>query len=722
MNLKISIIQYPGSNCDVDMFNYLSTDNTCSYIWHKETEWRDMDLLIIPGGFAFGDRLYNKATEEYIISPGDMAIKSPVTEIIMEAHTRSVPIVGICNGFQILVKMGLLPGKLLLNEDSKFTCKKVCCKILRHFTGNSEDVYEDLYIANSYGRYCPSKSEYNDIIKNKQIIILYSNTDKNDKIEGHVGEIGGVCSKNRRVFGMMPHPERTNSQLIKDTIYYICNPRVFSKRINELMSSEHISYKSTRKYLRSLYTSGTHVIQGPGENAGIIDIGSGYCIAMRMESHNHPIFIDPYQGAMTGVGGILRDIFAMGARPIALLDFLRFGTDKYNDELLNKTIRGISDYGNCIGIPNVGGDLYRSHLYDKNPLLNVACIGILKKKNIVYGNALNDDSLLIYIGGKTGSDGVGGASMASEQFTSDTDINDLKDNIQKGDPFLEKLLMEACLEISNESLLEGMQDMGAGGVLCASLELVKRGQEKTGKKLGCKMFVDKIPIKDYGDLTEHIMDPCTRLISESQERMLLVIKNDNLKRINEILNKWDLESEIIGIIDMSNKYNVLFNDKLLYSEYINNFEDITLDWIENRVNISDKHIKNIEKISNKALWTQYDSTIGCRTINGPLEDGSYSILKIYEIDKELVITWGTEVIDCYKKMLELEAIPTAVINCLNFGNPSDTMGDFRDVINNMNNTCEKYSIPVIGGNVSLYNSTDDVSIPPTPIIVMIGIK
>ena len=722
MNLKISIIQYPGSNCDVDMFNYLSTENTCSYIWHKETEWRDMDLLIIPGGFAFGDRLYNKATEDYVISPGDMAIKSPVTEIIMGAYSRNVPILGICNGFQILVKMGLLPGKLLLNKNSQFTCKKVRCKILRYFTGNREDVYEDLYIANSYGRYCPSKSEYNEIIKNKQLIILYSDTDNNDKIEEHIGTIGGVCSKNRRVFGMMPHPERTNSQLIKDTIYNICNPRVFSKRINELMSSEHISYKSTRKYLRRLYTRGKHVIQGPGENAGIIDIGSGYCIAMRMESHNHPIFIDPYQGAMTGVGGILRDIFAMGARPIALLDFLRFGIDKYNDDLLQKSIKGISDYGNCIGVPNVGGDLYRSSLYDKNPLLNVACIGIVKKDKIIYGNALYEDSILIYIGGKTGSDGVGGACMASAQFSGDTNVEDLKDNIQKGDPYLEKLLMEACVEMTDLSIIEGMQDMGAGGVLCASLELVKRGQEKTGNNLGCKIFVDKIPIKDYGEMTEQIMDPCTRLISESQERMLLVIERNNASKVDTILNKWDLESEIIGTIDMSGKYNVLDGGRMIYSEDIGNFVDITQDWVEKNVKIDNADIQRVVKIRDRSLWTQYDSTIGCRTLKGPLDKGSYSILDIYEIGKKLVITWGTEVSECYKKQLTLESTPKAVINCLNFGHPRDTMGDFSDVINDMRDTCEKYNIPVIGGNVSLYNSTSNVSIPPTPIIVMVGLK
>ena len=320
---------------------------------------------------------------------------------------------------------------------------------------------------------------------------------------------------------MMPHPERSSDKTIKNMIKRLVEytkenlnyQKIFETRISELMESEHISYKSTRKYLKNLYTDGHHVVQGPGENAGIIDIGNGYCLAMRIESHNHPVFIDPYQGAATGVGGILRDIFTMGARPIAILDFLRFGVDENSDRLLKSTINGISDYGNCFGVANVGGDLYRSEMYNKNPLVNVGCIGIVKKENIVYGNALEEGSYFIYVGSKTGSDGMNGACMASNEFTSDIDIESMKSNIQKGDPFLEKLLQEACNEITYLNLLEGMQDMGAGGLLCSSLELVQRGRDKTKRNLGCTLFVDKIP-------TKYKMDPCDRIISESQERML----------------------------------------------------------------------------------------------------------------------------------------------------------------------------------------------------------
>ena len=366
--------------------------------------------------------------------------------------------------------------------------------------------------------------------------------------------------------------------------------QIFHKKVTDLMNSEHISYKSTRKYLKKLYTKGAHVVQGPGENAGIIDIGDGYCLAMRIESHNHPVFIDPYQGAATGVGGIMRDIFTMGARPIAILDFLRFGNDKNSDYLLETTIKGISDYGNCFGVANVGGDLYRSDMFNKNPLVNVGCLGIVKKENIIYGNAVNEGSYFIYVGSKTGSDGMNGACMASNEFSSDIDIESMKSNIQKGDPFLEKLLLEACCEITQENILEGMQDMGAGGLLCSSLELVQRGRDKTKKNLGCTLFVDNIPTKYY-------LEPSDRIISESQERMLLVVNPDFVQKVFDIFEKWDLEYSLVGVVNYSGKYNIIDNNEnVLYEEDITNFTDILEDWPENRIENNFPIIEKIRKM------------------------------------------------------------------------------------------------------------------------------
>ena len=501
--------------------------------------------------------------------------------------------------------------------------------------------------------------------------------------------------------------------------------QIFHEKVSDLMNSEHISYKSTRKYLKHLYTEGDHVVQGPGENAGIIDIGDGYCLAMRIESHNHPVFIDPYQGAATGVGGIMRDIFTMGARPIAILDFLRFGNDKNSDYLLETTIKGISDYGNCFGVANVGGDLYRSDMFNKNPLVNVGCLGIVKKENIIYGNALNPDSYFIYVGSKTGSDGMNGACMASNEFSSDIDIESMKSNIQKGDPFLEKLLLEACCEITQENILEGMQDMGAGGLLCSSLELVQRGRDKTKKNLGCTLFVDNIPTKYY-------LEPSDRIISESQERMLLVVKPIFVQKVFDIFEKWDLEYEIVGEVNLTGNYTITDKDKkLLYQEDINNFTDIVEHWPENRIN---RIFPVIEKIRNGfELWEQYDTTIGCRTIKGPQQSNSFAILNIYEIKKHILITWGSSVDECLKyvhcfnnkseETINYEyknAEPKAIVNCLNFGNPSDTMGDFSDIVDKLKSDCEKYKIPIVGGNVSLYNATDNVSIKPTPVLLMVS--
>ena len=305
--MKIGIVRYPGSNCDHDTLRYFKGS---FFIWHQTSKLPDIDLLVIPGGFAFGDRVYSSATGRYRIDPGQKALKSPVNKVIEDAHKKGIPILGICNGFQILVKMGLLPGPLVINKDKKFHSYLRTCAF--------EDGTEfDIPIANKYGFF-----DYP--IREDQIILKYR-IDK-EKDDGYVA---GVRDLDRKVFGIMPHPERLpyNEELKKklmDTIF----PKVDEEVIKRIMHSEHVSYKSTKKYLSMLPTEAEHVIQGPGENAGIIDIGDGYALALRIESHNHPIYIDPYQGAATGAGGILRDIFTMGARPIALFDFLRFGTDE----------------------------------------------------------------------------------------------------------------------------------------------------------------------------------------------------------------------------------------------------------------------------------------------------------------------------------------------------------------------------------------------------------
>ena len=730
--LSIGIIMFPGSNCAEDMKRYFPNS---FYIWHLEDTWRPMDLLIIPGGFAFGDRDYQNATGNYVINPGRKAKDSPVRNIINMAVKKRIPILGVCNGFQILTQMKLLPGKLELNNNKKFTCKNVECKIDNHFLTyeqlktNDEMVkviqgnnIVNLEVANSYGRYTVSENLYQEIKDNNQVFLTYNDNYKDEN--GSIYNIAGVCDKNHLIFGMMPHPERTNCQVIQNIILDVVRVNNYRKlnalrnkfnfEVKNLMNSEHISYKSTRKLLKNLFTKGEHVIQGPGENAGLVDIGDGYAIAIRVESHNHPTFIDPYNGAATGVGGIIRDIFTMGARPIALLDFLRFGHDENSDRLLKEAVRGIAEYGNCIGIANVGGDCYLEDIYSKNPLVNVACLGIVKKDDIIYGNVKEEGDLLIYVGSRTGNDGINGAAMASEEFSSDTNMEELKSNIQKGDAFLEKLLLEACLQIVNEGLLQGMQDMGAGGLLCSSVEVVQRGRNKFGNNFGCVINVDNVPEKLE-------MDSCDKLISESQERMLLVVKPENKNRVFEIFDKWDLEYQVVGHINLSGKYEVVNdNNDVLFSENMTDFDDPTEDWpLEPSKNKTCE--SNRICVRDSDLWSNYDKSIGCRTLELGRGTNKCSILDIYENGKKLVITWGETFKDCYNGMDRVNAKVLGLVNCLNYGHPKDSLGDMAQFLNNLTQECREYKVPVLGGNVSLYNATDNVSIRPTPILVMIGL-
>lgn len=721
MKLNIGIIVYPGSNCAEDMKRYFPES---FFIWHTDTKWRPMDLLILPGGFAFGDRDYKYATHEFVMNPGKKALESPVSKIIHKANKMGIPIFGVCNGFQILTQMGLLPGTLNLNLNQRFTCKHVNCTL------NTTSKNVSLEVANSFGRYVYNSENYP--LPSNQIFVTY-NDKQYESENGSMDNIAGICDKDGLVYGMMPHPERTLCKEIKEMLITIAKYKrekrlkkqreKFAFEVKNLMNSEHISYKSTRRFLKNLHTSGEHVIQGPGENAGIVDIGGGYGIAIRIESHNHPTFIDPYNGAATGVGGIIRDIFTMGARPIALLDFLRFGeeSDKNSTRLLHEAVRGIAEYGNCIGIANVGGACYREAIYNKNPLVNVACLGLVKTDKIVYGNAKESGDLLVYVGSRTGNDGINGAAMASAEFTSDSDMEALKSNIQKGDAFLEKLLMEACLEIVEADLLQGMQDMGAGGLLCSSVEVVLRGRNKTGKNLGCVMNVDKVPQKEGADI-----DECDKLISESQERMLLVVKSENIEKVFNIFKKWELEYEIVGEVNTSGKYEVVNNNNdTLFSENMTDFDDPTEMWELNMGKDPLQHMRRRICLDsaddNNILWNNYDRSIGCRTLFTGRGKMNYSVLNIHEVNKKLVISWGETFDECLQRQNENHASPLGLVNCLNYGHPKDSLGNMALFLENLTKKCVEYGVPVLGGNVSLYNATDDQSIYPTPVLVMIGI-
>ncbi|HLL60255.1 MAG TPA: phosphoribosylformylglycinamidine synthase subunit PurL [Candidatus Nitrosocosmicus sp.] len=501
--------------------------------------------------------------------------------------------------------------------------------------------------------------------------------------------------------------------------------------IIDAMSSEHTSYKSSKKYLKNLPTKAHHVIQGPGENAGLIDLGGEWALAMRIESHNHPSFIKPYHGAATGVGGILRDIFTMGARPIGTLDLLRFGTDVKAKQLLPEVVRGIADYGNCIGVPVVGGDIYFDATYNHNCLVNVAAFGIVKKKNIIYGHALTPGNDLIYVGARTGRDGVGGAQMASENLESMEGST-----VQEDDPFLEKLLLDACCELAETGWIEGMQDMGAAGLLCSTTEVILRGRKRTNKNLGSKVYLNKVPVKAKG------MTPIELLLSESQERMLIVGKKKNRSKILKLFKHWDLEAHVIGTVTDDGHYTIVYDEKKkkdisLKMDFEKIMPELDQDWPLNKwkTQHSSQHQATAEQ--QKKVWQQYDWMVGTRTIKGPNEKGNYAILDIHELNKELIISWSSDeglsndnpkkgiqhAFDrCLKNMENLKAKPLAITNCLNFGHPQDSMGAFVETLEALSERCKKKKIPIISGNVSLYNAHRNHSIKPTPMLVMVGLR
>lgn len=503
------------------------------------------------------------------------------------------------------------------------------------------------------------------------------------------------------------------------------------KVLAEAMASEHTSYKSTKKFLSKLPTKGRNVIQGPGENAGIIDLGKGWALALRVESHNHPSFISPHRGAATGVGGILRDIFTMGARPIGLLDFLRFGENKRAKWLIKEVARGIADYGNCIGVPVVGGDTYFDATYNHNCLVNVVAFGLVKKRNIIYGNARAPGGDLIYVGARTGRDGIGGAEMASES------LDFLQESaVQDPDPFLEKLLLEACCELAETEWIEGMQDMGAAGLLCSTSEVVLRGRKKTGLNLGSKVYLNRIPLKALK------MSPTEILISESQERMLIVGHRQYREKILNLFKRWDLEAAVIGTVTRDGKYTIVYDEPkrknvVLPMEFEEVFPEIHQDWkLEKWAPQKSPYVK-APRLSARNIWQQYDWMVGTRTVKGPNKAGHYAILNLPEIGAELVMAWSSDegksdgspsmgaewAFDkCFSRLKSLSAKPLGMTNCLNFGHPRDSMGAFAETIDALARRCKKNNVPIVSGNVSLYNAHKNHSIKPTPVLIMAGIR
>ena len=519
-------------------------------------------------------------------------------------------------------------------------------------------------------------------------------------------------------------------------------PNLLELGIFSVMWSEHCSYKSTKKWLKTLPTNGEHVICGPGENAGIIDIGGNDAIVFKMESHNHPSFIEPYQGAATGVGGIMRDVFTMGARPIANLNSLRFGepSNIKTKNLLQGVVKGIGDYGNCVGIPTVGGECSFHKSYNNNILVNAMCVGLVKKNKIFYSKAKGIGNPIIYVGSKTGRDGIHGATMASAEFD-DTSI-DQRPQVQVGDPFLEKLLLESCQELMKEDAIIAIQDMGAAGLTSSSFEMASKGN------CGVKLFLNEVPCR------ESKMTPYEMMLSETQERMLMVIKPDKKKITFDIFKKWGLEAIEIGHLTDTGKMQMYFNNRLVGELPIKPLADSAPEYDRPRKKKAFKTIKvkkrnlQIENVflemisspnhsSKEWLFRQYDNMVMCDTIFSS-EESDAAIVRIHKTKKAVAITCDCNPIFCYtdpklgaklavaeswRNLIASGAKPLAVTDNLNFGNPEkkDVMYQIKKAIEGIKVACTKLSFPVVSGNVSLYNETKGKSILPTPVIGGVGL-
>ncbi|MDR2301896.1 MAG: phosphoribosylformylglycinamidine synthase subunit PurL [Deltaproteobacteria bacterium] len=514
-----------------------------------------------------------------------------------------------------------------------------------------------------------------------------------------------------------------------------------------VMWSEHCGYKNSKAQLKKLPTQGPQVLQGPGENAGVVYLGDGLAAAFKMESHNHPSAIEPYQGAATGVGGIIRDIFAMGARPIASLNSLRFGNvdDNHVKRLLNGVVSGIGDYGNCMGIPTVGGDVYFHPSYQGNPLVNAMCLGLMKADKIYRGQAAGVGNVVMLVGARTGRDGIKGASFASEEL-SDLD-QDKRPNVQVGDPFMEKLLMEATLEILEKDLVVGLQDLGAAGLTSSGAEMAGRAGS------GLYMDLDLVPLREKGLLDWEIM------LSESQERMLLVVEPSKVEAISEVFDKWDLLAVAIGKVTSDGNFTLRRGEKVLaavpaqfltdrvpiyqrpFSEpaYYQAAKKADLTVTQNQGDWSGLLFKLMASpnLSSRAwVYEQYDHMVGLNTVVRP--GGDAALLRLPGTRRGLALSS-----DCNARYVYLDphlgaaiavaeaalnvaavgAKPLALTNCLNFGNPEnpEIYWQFVKATDGLAQAAKALNTPVTGGNVSFYNEYDKRAIFPTPTIGMIGV-
>jgi len=557
----------------------------------------------------------------------------------------------------------------------------------------------------------------------------------------------------------MREPEKIDAEIIKDhglTVEEYEKIKKALKRepnftelgIFSVMWSEHCSYKSSKLILKKFPTKGNNILVEAGEeNAGVVDIGDGLAVVFKMESHNHPSAIEPFQGAATGVGGIIRDIFTMGARPVLLMDSLRFGpvSDPKSRYLLRGVVGGIAFYGNCIGIPTVGGETFFDESYKGNPLVNVLCLGIVKKNSIIKAKAEGEGNTIFYVGSSTGRDGLGGASFASRELTDESHKD--RPSVQIGDPFMEKLLLEATLELIRTGVVVGMQDMGAAGLTSSTVETASRGNS------GAQIDISRVPRREKG------MIPYEVMLSESQERMLVVVKKNKEEEAKKIFKKWDLNAIPIGKVTSDGVFKVKEGEKVVASIPVKSLTDGAPIYLRERA--KPKYLKeannldlsslplpeNIEKVfvkilsspnisSKRWIFEQYDHMVGTNTILLPGHDSA--VVRVKETRKAIAVSCDGNGRYCYldpyeggkiavaeaaRNVVCVGARPLAITNCLNFGTPTDPeiFWQFTKCVEGIAIACRELETPVTGGNVSFYNENPRGAIDPTPIVGMLGL-
>jgi phosphoribosylformylglycinamidine synthase len=516
--------------------------------------------------------------------------------------------------------------------------------------------------------------------------------------------------------------------------------------ITSALWSEHCSYKSSKIYLREFPTSGPHVVQGPGENAGVVDVGYGWVAVFKMESHNHPSYIEPYQGAATGVGGILRDVFTMGARPVACLDALRFGeiSAPRMRSLVDGVVRGIGDYGNCVGIPTVGGETGFHRSYNGNILVNAFALGVARRDKVFHAKASGVGNPILYAGSRTGRDGIHGATMASDSFSAESEHK--RPTVQVGDPFTEKILLEACLEAMRTGAIVAIQDMGAAGLTSSSFEMAGRGGA------GIRLDLEKVPPRQAG------MGPYELMLSESQERMLVVAARGREEEVARVFRKWGLEVATIGQVTSTGRAEIRFHGETyadmpvapltdeapVYTRPVAPPADLAARQAAPEVPAPKSSLGDTlralletpELASKEWIWRQYDHTVRTNTVQGPGGDAAVLILK--GTPAGLGLTSDVNPVYCYldprsggmqavaesvRNLACVGAEPVGLTDCLNFGNPEvpEVMWQFREAVRGMSEACRALGVPVISGNVSFYNETEGRNILPTPTVATVGV-